>query len=65
MFNASDRLPLVIDMILADNIEDRETALEKLFPIQRDDFQQLFEAMSPNPVTVRLLDPPMHEFFTQ
>ena len=62
MFNASDRLPLVIDMILADNIEDRETALEKLFPIQRDDFQQLFEAMSPNPVTVRLLDPPMHEF---
>ncbi|MCF6203260.1 MAG: pyruvate, phosphate dikinase [Methylococcaceae bacterium] len=62
MFNASDRLPLVIDMILANNIEDRETALEKLFPIQRDDFQQLFEAMSPNPVTVRLLDPPMHEF---
>ena len=62
MFNASDRLPLVIDMILANNIEDREIALAKLFPIQRDDFQQLFEAMSPNPVTVRLLDPPMHEF---
>lgn len=62
MFNASDRLPLVIDMIMADSIEDREIALTKLFPIQRDDFQQLFEAMSPNPVTVRLLDPPMHEF---
>lgn len=62
MFNASDRLPLVIDMIICDNLEDREIALAKLFPIQRDDFQQLFEAMSPNPVTVRLLDPPMHEF---
>lgn len=62
MFNASDRLPLVIDMIIADSVEVREMALAKLFPIQRDDFQQLFEAMSPNPVTVRLLDPPMHEF---
>jgi pyruvate,orthophosphate dikinase len=62
MFNAADRLPLVVDMILAHNTEERETALAKLFPIQRDDFQQLFEAMSPHPVTVRLLDPPMHEF---
>ncbi|MGR9114511.1 MAG: pyruvate, phosphate dikinase [Gammaproteobacteria bacterium] len=62
MFNASDRLPLVVDMILADNKEAREEALAKLFPIQRDDFKQLFEAMSPYPVTVRLLDPPMHEF---
>ena len=62
MFNATDRLPLVIDMILADNKEAREEALAKLFPIQRDDFKQLFEAMSPYPVTVRLLDPPMHEF---
>ena len=62
MFNASDRLPLVIDMILADSKEARLTALEKLFPIQRDDFKQIFEAMSPYPVTVRLLDPPMHEF---
>jgi len=62
MFNAADRLPLVIDMIIADNKTDRENALEKLFPIQRDDFKELFEAMSPNPVTVRLLDPPMHEF---
>ena len=62
MFNASDRLPLVIDMILADSKEARNEALDKLFPIQRDDFKQLFEAMSPFPVTVRLLDPPMHEF---
>jgi pyruvate,orthophosphate dikinase len=62
MFNASDRLPLVIDMIMANSVDARESALTKLFPIQRDDFQQLFEAMSPNPVTVRLLDPPMHEF---
>jgi pyruvate,orthophosphate dikinase len=62
MFNASDRLPLVIDMILADNREARQDALERLFPIQRDDFKQIFEAMSPYPVTVRLLDPPMHEF---
>ena len=62
MFNASDRLPLVIDMILADNKEAREAALDKLSPIQRDDFKQIFEAMSPYPVTVRLLDPPMHEF---
>jgi pyruvate,orthophosphate dikinase len=62
MFNAIERLPLVIDMIMAHNTEEREAALSKLFPIQRDDFQQLFEAMSPYPVTVRLLDPPMHEF---
>jgi pyruvate,orthophosphate dikinase len=62
MFNASDRLPLVIDMILADSKDARQEALEKLFPIQRDDFKQIFEAMSPYPVTVRLLDPPMHEF---
>ncbi|MBL6985799.1 MAG: pyruvate, phosphate dikinase [Methylobacter sp.] len=62
MFNATERLPLVIDMIIADTTEDREAALEKLFPIQRQDFTELFEAMSPYPVTVRLLDPPMHEF---
>ena len=62
MFNATDRLPLVVDMILARDTAEREIALAKLFPIQRDDFQQLFEAMSPHPVTVRLLDPPMHEF---
>jgi len=62
MFNASDRLPIVIDMILANNEEDRKEALDRLLPIQRADFIELFTVMSPNPVTVRLLDPPMHEF---
>jgi pyruvate,orthophosphate dikinase len=62
MFNAAERLPLVVEMILANDQAQRETALAKLFPIQRDDFLELFIAMSPYPVTVRLLDPPMHEF---
>ena len=62
MFNASDRLPIVIDMILADTEEDRKVALDRLLPIQRSDFVDLFSVMSPDPVTVRLLDPPMHEF---
>ncbi len=62
MFNASDRLPIVIDMILANNKEERQEALDRLLPIQRADFIELFTVMSPNPVTVRLLDPPMHEF---
>ena len=62
MFNASDRLPIVIDMILANNEDDRKAALDRLMPIQRADFVELFSVMSPNPVTVRLLDPPMHEF---
>jgi pyruvate,orthophosphate dikinase len=62
MFNASDRLPIVIDMILANNTADRQVALDKLLPIQRADFVELFTVMSPDPVTVRLLDPPMHEF---
>jgi pyruvate, orthophosphate dikinase len=62
MFNASDRLPIVIDMILANSSEDRQEALDKLLPIQRADFIELFSVMSPDPVTVRLLDPPMHEF---
>ncbi len=62
MFNASDRLPIVVDMILANNEEDRKAALMRLLPIQRADFIELFIVMAPNPVTVRLLDPPMHEF---
>jgi pyruvate,orthophosphate dikinase len=49
-------------MILANTREDREAALNKLLPIQRGDFVELFSTMSPDPVTVRLLDPPMHEF---
>ncbi|MDJ0916795.1 MAG: pyruvate, phosphate dikinase [Woeseiaceae bacterium] len=62
MFNATDRLPIVIDMILADTTEERQEALDRLLPIQRADFIELFTVMAPNPVTVRLLDPPMHEF---
>jgi len=62
MFNAKERLPLVVDMILAEDPDSRAAALEKLLPIQREDFVQLFTAMAPHPVTVRLLDPPMHEF---
>ena len=62
MFNDVDRLPIVVDMILADTLDERRDALAKLLPIQRGDFKGIFKAMSPNPVTVRLLDPPMHEF---
>jgi len=62
MFNATDRLPIVVDMILARNVEERKEALDRLLPIQRQDFKEIFTAMAPRPVTVRLLDPPMHEF---
>jgi pyruvate,orthophosphate dikinase len=62
MFNDVDRLPIVVDMIVAETPEDRQAALDRLRPIQRDDFQELFEVMSPNPVVIRLLDPPIHEF---
>jgi len=62
MFNDPERLPIVQEMILADSVEARKAALDKLLPIQRGDFKALFEAMAGLPVTVRLLDPPMHEF---
>ena len=62
MFNAVDRLPIVVEMIVAESIEDRQAALDKLLPIQRADFKDIFKAMAPRPVTVRLLDPPIHEF---
>ncbi len=62
MFNDVDRLPIVIDMIVAEDEQQRQEALDKLLPIQRDDFQAIFEAMAPRPVTIRLLDPPIHEF---
>lgn len=62
MFNDVDRLPIVVDMILANSLEDRKAALDKLLPIQREDFKAVFKAMAPRPVTVRLLDPPLHEF---
>jgi pyruvate,orthophosphate dikinase len=62
MFNATDRLPVVIEMIVAETPEERQVALDKLLPIQRKDFKGIFKAMSPRPVTIRLLDPPIHEF---
>ena len=62
MFNDSQRLPIVQEMILADTLAERRAALDKLLPIQRADFKGIFQAMAGLPVTVRLLDPPMHEF---
>jgi pyruvate,orthophosphate dikinase len=62
MFNDPERLPIVIEMIVAETPEQRQEALDKLLPLQRADFKELFEVMSPNPVTIRLLDPPIHEF---
>jgi len=62
MFNAAERLPIVLEMIVAETLEQRQEALDRLLPIQRQDFIELFSTMSPRPVTVRLLDPPIHEF---
>lgn len=62
MFMASERLPIVQEMILAETLEAREQALAKILPFQRDDFYGILKAMAPYPVTIRLLDPPLHEF---
>jgi pyruvate,orthophosphate dikinase len=62
MFMAAERLPIVQEMILAENLPDRENALNKLLPFQREDFYGILKAMAPYPVTIRLLDPPLHEF---
>ena len=62
MFNSTDRLPIVQEMILSETLEERQAALDRLLPIQRNDFKGIFKAMKGLPVTVRLLDPPMHEF---
>jgi pyruvate,orthophosphate dikinase len=62
MFNAVDRLPVVIEMIVAESTDDRQAALDKLLPMQRADFKEIFKVMAPRPVTIRLLDPPIHEF---
>ena len=62
MFFEGDRIKAVREMILADDEAGRRKALAKLLPIQRGDFEGLFEAMNGLPVTVRLLDPPLHEF---
>jgi pyruvate,orthophosphate dikinase len=62
MFNATDRLPLVQEMILCETAKEREPYLEKLLPMQKQDFKEILKAMKGLPVTVRLLDPPLHEF---
>ncbi len=62
MFMAEDRLPVVREMIMASGEDERRAALEKLLPHQQADFEGIFEAMAGLPVTIRLLDPPLHEF---
>lgn len=62
MFNASDRLPIVREMIMADDEDHRKEALRRLVPFQLSDFKAMFKLMSGKPVTVRLLDLPLHEF---
>ena len=65
MFMAEDRLPVVREMIMAENEDGRRKALDKLLPMQQGDFEAIFEAMAGFPVTIRLLDPPLHEFLPQ
>ena len=65
MFFDAERILAVREMILSDDEAGRRKALKKLLPMQRDDFEKLFEIMSGLPVTVRLLDPPLHEFLPQ
>jgi pyruvate,orthophosphate dikinase len=62
MFFGDDRLPVVQEMIMADNESGRRAALDRLLPMQQSDFEGIFEAMAGLPVTIRLLDPPLHEF---
>lgn len=62
MFMAEDRLPVVREMIMAESKEERVAALDKLLPMQQGDFEAIFEVMHGLPVTIRLLDPPLHEF---
>jgi len=62
MFNQPERLPVVQEMILAETTRDREAALERLLPFQKEDFKEIFRLMDGDPVTIRLLDPPIHEF---
>ncbi|MFQ5670506.1 MAG: pyruvate, phosphate dikinase [Acidobacteriota bacterium] len=62
MFFGAERIRVVRDMILADSVKARKEALERILPLQRDDFEKIFQVMEGLPVTVRLLDPPLHEF---
>ncbi|WP_294340382.1 pyruvate, phosphate dikinase, partial [uncultured Clostridium sp.] len=62
MFFEEDRIAAFREMICADTVEEREEALDKILPYQQGDFEGLFEALEGNPVTIRFLDPPLHEF---
>ena len=62
MFFGEDRLPIMRRMILAETEKDRRAALDQLLPLQRQDFYGIFEAMRGEPVTIRMIDPPLHEF---
>ena len=62
MFFEEDRIAAFREMICSDTVEERETALEKILPYQQADFKALYEALEGNPVTIRFLDPPLHEF---
>ncbi len=62
MFFSQSRITPFREMICADTVEERELALNKILPFQQDDFEQLFEALEGKPVTIRFLDPPLHEF---
>ena len=62
MFFNEDRIAAIREMICSDTVEQREAALEKLLPMQQGDFEELYEAMQGLPVTIRFLDPPLHEF---
>jgi len=62
MFFKDDRIPIVREMIMAGDADARKKAADRLLPFQREDFSAIFRAMAPFPVTIRLLDPPLHEF---
>ncbi|SCI02101.1 Pyruvate%2C phosphate dikinase [uncultured Ruminococcus sp.] len=62
MFFEADRIPAIREMICSDTVEQREKALAKLLPMQQGDFEAMYEAMEGNPITIRFLDPPLHEF---
>ena len=62
MFFEGDRIDAFREMICSDTVEEREKALDKILPVQQGDFEKLYEALEGNPVTIRFLDPPLHEF---
>ena len=62
MFFEADRIAAFREMICSDTVEEREAALDKIMPYQQGDFEKLYEALEGNPVTIRFLDPPLHEF---